>query len=147
VLAVMLLCVTAFSLVREVRHVRDLEAAQNDLRAKLQEARDGLRSVKQRLDARPTPQHAAVRSERVLRKPAPKPHPTPPGLASPKPSGGQPWRRETPLNAQRKNGGGSNTEARSHGSPARGDQAYYVDRAHPQLPPYPPATAGPYRYR
>ena len=55
--------------------VRDLEATQVDLRAKLQETREALRLVKQRLDEWKPPQRVVVmpRIDRAPRTPAPKP--------------------------------------------------------------------------
>ena len=61
ILAVLLLCTNAFSLIRQQRHVRDLEAARDELRAALNQTRAGLQTLGQRMDAWGTPQPAAIR--------------------------------------------------------------------------------------
>jgi len=58
--AIILLCTTAFSLIREQKHVRDLEAARNELRATLNQTRDGLQLYRQKLDTRAPPQHSPI---------------------------------------------------------------------------------------
>jgi hypothetical protein len=55
VLAIMLLCVTALSSVRALRHVRDLEASRDELRATVSRTQDSLQLLTQKLDAPPPP--------------------------------------------------------------------------------------------
>jgi hypothetical protein len=59
--AVLLLCTMAFALVREQKHVRDLEASRDELQATLDQTRESLRLLGQKLDAWGPPlQHSAV---------------------------------------------------------------------------------------
>ena len=51
IIAVALLCTTSFSLVREQKHVRGLEASRDELRATLQQTREGLQILGKRLEA------------------------------------------------------------------------------------------------
>lgn len=60
ILGVLLLCTTAFSLVREQRRVLDLEASRDELRATLNQTRDGLQLLGQKLDAFGPLQHPAI---------------------------------------------------------------------------------------
>ena len=79
ILAVLLLCTTAFSLVREQKQVRELDAANNQLQAALRQTRDGLELLGQKLDSParvlpPTVQQAkTTRVVPARRAPAPAP--------------------------------------------------------------------------
>jgi hypothetical protein len=103
ILAVILLWMTAFSLIREQKHVRDLEAARNELRATLNQTRDGLQLHGQKLDTWAPPQHPAI----------PQVEHTPPVLArrrpdatlqatGRKPSAEGQWRHQPALDVQPK---------------------------------------------
>jgi hypothetical protein len=103
ILAVMVLCTTAFSLIREQNHLRDLEASRSDLGATLNQTRDGLQLYGQKLDTLAPPQHSAI----------PQVERTPPVLArrgpaatlqadGRKPSAEGQWRRQPALRVQRK---------------------------------------------
>src|SRR5262249_9203109 len=59
-LAVALLCLMAFSLVRQQRHVRDLQADCHALRARVDQAREGLQSLGRRLGASRLAQPSAI---------------------------------------------------------------------------------------
>jgi hypothetical protein len=60
ILAVILLCTIAFSLVREKQHLRNLEASRDELQATLKETRTQLQSLGQRVDAGKPPQHSVI---------------------------------------------------------------------------------------
>jgi hypothetical protein len=127
VLAVVLLCTTAFSLARELRHVRDLETTQVELRSKLQETREALRTVKQRLDDWKPSQRVIVmpRIDHAPRTPAPKPR-----IVAHAPTG-----RQTPLNTQRKSTGNEKNERRPNENPGRRNQMYFAGQAqYPSAP-------------
>jgi hypothetical protein len=147
VLAVVLLCTTAFSLSREVKHVRDLEASRDELRAKLQETRDGLRSVKQQLDAWARRAGGTMRIDQIQRRPAPRPRPAAPRASGHKSSPPEEWRHAPALNAQRKNTSGGRIETRTVEKSNRGSQAYIAGRDHSPVPVYPPAAAWPFHDR
>jgi hypothetical protein len=147
VLAVVLLCTTAFSLSREVKHVRDLEASRDELRAKLQETREGLRSVKQQLDAWARRAGGAMRIDQIQRRPAPRSRPVAPRAAGHKSSPPEEWRHAPAQNAQRKNTSGGRIEARTVEKSNRGSQAYIAGRDHSPVPVYPPAAAWPFHDR
>ena len=60
ILAVILLCATAFSLIREQKHMRALEASRNELGATLSQTRDELQLHRQKLDSWAPRQHPAT---------------------------------------------------------------------------------------
>jgi hypothetical protein len=73
ILTALLLCSTAFSLMREQKHVRDLEASRDELRAALNQTRDGLQVLAQKLEASRPLQEAAVQPvEHIARPPVAK---------------------------------------------------------------------------
>jgi hypothetical protein len=82
ILAVILLCTIAFSLIREQKHRRGLEATRNQPEAKLNQTRDGVQLFGQKLDNGIPSRHSAIRdvghtpSARALRTPATTPHTT-----------------------------------------------------------------------
>ena len=84
-----ILSVTVFSLVREQKHVRDLDSARDQLRASLSDTREELLSLAKRLDARESTERSAVRQvEHTAQPPVPAPQ-----VDGRKPSGGTRWRR------------------------------------------------------
>jgi hypothetical protein len=80
ILAVILLGTMAFSLLREQKRVRDLEAARDELQATLNQTRDGLRLLGQKLDAWGATQHSGLQEvehtvrAHARRAPAAPPH-------------------------------------------------------------------------
>lgn len=74
-LAAVLLLTTAFSFARARSRIRDLEASRDDLRARLQQTRDGLQTLSQKVDTwempAPVPIHPAVQP--VVKTPAATP--------------------------------------------------------------------------
>jgi hypothetical protein len=60
ILAVLLLCTTAFSLMREQKHVRDLETSRDELKAALDRTREGLRQLEEKVNASQPAQHLAI---------------------------------------------------------------------------------------
>lgn len=136
VLAVVLLCTTAFSLARELRHVRDLEATQIELRDKLQDTREALRLVKQRLDDWKPPQRVVVmpRINRAPRTAAPKPRVV----------AHAPAVRQTLLNPPRKSTGNEKNERRPNENPGRRNQMYFAGQAQS---PSAPMALWPFRSR
>jgi len=100
ILAVLLLCTNAFSLIRQQRHVRDLEAARDELRAALNQTRAGLQTLGQRIDAWGTPQPAAIHQVEHI-SPAPARHEPAASLRATgrKPSGEAPSRHGANLHA------------------------------------------------
>ena len=74
--AVILLCTIAFSLILEQKHVRDLEAARNELRTTLNQTRDGLQLHQQKLNTLAAPHYS----------PIPQAEHTPPALARRRPA-------------------------------------------------------------
>ena len=91
VLVVGILGVTAFSFVRDQKHVRDLDSARDQLRAILSDTREELLSLAlaKKLDARESTGRSAVRQvEHTAQPPAPAPQ-----VDGRKPSGGTRWRR------------------------------------------------------
>jgi hypothetical protein len=62
ILALLLLCTTAFSFVRERKHVRDLEAARDEMRATVNQTRDELKLLTQKLDAWGPPQTSVIQT-------------------------------------------------------------------------------------
>jgi hypothetical protein len=92
--AVALMCITAFSSFREHEHVRDLEASHDELRAMLSNTRDGLRTIRQKLDVAGLPENAAgQKPDGSLRVPTVDklqgPLGATPLVAAPKSSGGR----------------------------------------------------------
>ena len=73
ILAAVLLCTTAFSLVREQKHVRELEASRDQLQSTLNQTRDSLQALTQKLDTWQPPQLAAVQQVQHT-SPAPARH-------------------------------------------------------------------------
>lgn len=95
ILAAVLLCTMVFSLLREQRRVRDLEAARDELQATLSHTREGLRLLGQRVDAWAPPQHPGFQQvEHTLPAPAHRGPTVTPRAGGRKPSGGAQWRRQ-----------------------------------------------------
>jgi hypothetical protein len=129
ILVVLLLCATAFSLVRELKHVRDLEAARDELQATLKQTRDGLQLLKQRVDAWGPPRPAAIRQvAHIPQGPASRARSGMPQAARQKPSGG--WKSVT-----------------GNDRPTRSNQADILGRGRPQLQPYKPPVTWSFRGR
>jgi hypothetical protein len=115
ILAVILLCTTAFSLVREQKHVSDLEAARDELRATLNQTRDGLQQLAQKMDAWGPPQHTAIQPvEHPPRLPARRVHAATPRAAVRKPLGEAKWRHQTALHAQKQVASSQGVGARTY---------------------------------
>ena len=70
-LAIILLCTTAFSLVRTQKHIRDLEAARQEFETALQESRNGIQTLGQKVEKLGGVQLPAT--ERVKNAPEGKP--------------------------------------------------------------------------
>ena len=71
VLAIVLLGTMVFALLAEQKRVRDLEASRDELQATLNQTRDGLRMLGQKLDSWGPPQHSGVQQvEHAVRAPA-----------------------------------------------------------------------------
>jgi hypothetical protein len=64
-----LLSMTAFSLLREQGHVRDLEAARDELRARLSDTRDALQVLSKKLDAAGSPIHPVFQQVEAAPRP------------------------------------------------------------------------------
>jgi hypothetical protein len=74
ILAVVLLCTTAVSTARAVKHVRALEASRDELRATLNQTRDRVQFLSQKLDASGSAQQSAIRPEQPLPTPTLRAH-------------------------------------------------------------------------
>ena len=86
--AVVLMCLTMFCLLREQKRVRELAASSDQLRATLRETREGLQAVRQKLDFAVLPHHAAVQQT------AARPHAPGDGAAGGTPVAAEPNRRQ-----------------------------------------------------
>jgi hypothetical protein len=98
VLGIVLLGTMVFALLGEQKRVRDLEASRDELQATLNQTRDGLRLLGQKLDSWGQPQHSGVQQvEHAVRAPARRGPPTP------RASGRRPgWRRMSGLHVPQK---------------------------------------------
>jgi hypothetical protein len=74
ILAVLLLCTTAFSLVRQQKHVRELEAARDENRTALFQTRQALQMLGQKLEVMGPSQHPPV--QQIVHTPATAAHET-----------------------------------------------------------------------
>jgi hypothetical protein len=102
ILAVLLLCATAFSVVREEKRVRELEASRDQLQATLNQTRDGLQMLGQKLDGLGTAQHSAIRQvEHTPHSPAARPAAASPASGKRPPADEQP-KHQPALRAQQK---------------------------------------------
>ncbi len=74
ILTGVLFCTIAFSLARESKHVRDLDAAYGQLRATVNQTRDGLEALRKKLEAAPaSAQSSAIPQEQQMKYPATPP--------------------------------------------------------------------------
>jgi len=114
-LGVILLCTTAFSLVREQKHLRDLEAIRSQRWATLSQPRDGVALYGHRLDIGLAPQQAAIRDvgQTPLGPALRKPTTTPQATAR----RGQPAQRVQPKQAGAKPEPAKKTQSRRIGTP------------------------------
>jgi hypothetical protein len=90
VLAFVLLCITALSLARGQNHVRDLEAARDELQAALNDTRRELQLLERRFSAGPGRQAAIQQIDQANGAPAARVRPVAPKPALPKPAKTQP---------------------------------------------------------
>jgi len=100
ILAIVLLGTMAFTLLGEQKRVRELEASRDELQATLNQTRDGLRLLGQKLDAWGAPQHSGL--EQVEHR-VPAPARRAPA-ATHRATGRRPqgWRRQPGMHAQQK---------------------------------------------
>jgi hypothetical protein len=123
-LAVILLCATAFSLAVERQHVRDLEAARDELRAMLSQTRNALQQLQQKMDAGGTQSSGAPR---VAPAPSVQAHRGSAGTPRPvgqKPSRGGPSKRQPPSLAQGKQAAANREPAPETRAPGIGARTY-----------------------
>jgi len=99
VLAIVLLGTMVFALLREQKRVRELEASRDELQATLNQTRDGLRLLGQKLDSWGAPPHSGLEQVgHMVHTPAHR------GTAAmPRASGRRPgWRRQSGVHVQQK---------------------------------------------
>ena len=103
ILAAVLLCTMVFSLLREQKRVRDLEASRDELQATLSDTRDSLRLLGQRVGAWAPPQRPELQKvEHTLPAPAHRGPAAPPRAGGRKPSATGQWRRLPGRHVQQK---------------------------------------------
>lgn len=112
ILAVLLLCTTAFSLMREQKHVRDLETSRDGLKSALDRTREGLRLLEEKVNAAQPAQHLAIQpvdhgSRTAERRLLPASTPAAPGRKS---TGVAQPQHQTTLHAQKQVAANRNPE-------------------------------------
>ena len=124
ILAIVLLGTMAFALLREQKRVRDLEASRDELRVTLNQTRDGLRLLGQRLDAWGASQHPELQQvEHRVPEPARRAPAVTPRATGRKPQG---WRRQPGVHAQQKPIAAKRDAGRETGSNAAAPPAFRV---------------------
>jgi hypothetical protein len=124
VLAIVLLGTMVFVLLGEQKRVRDLEASRDELQTTLNQTRDGLRLLGQKLDSWGSPQHSGLQQvEHTVPAPVRRGLTATHRAAGRKPSG---WRRQPGMHVQQKPIAAKRDQALETGSRAVGRPIFRV---------------------